>query len=85
MANFMLQANIAGYRWRAPYILAGLPGIIIGLLLIFTVKDPRLVFSNYGTVVLFSHPLQSSVCSPVVGGRYSSSVLVFSLTLAIVW
>jgi hypothetical protein len=35
------QANIAGYLWRAPYILAGLPGIVIGLLLIFTVSDPR--------------------------------------------
>ncbi len=38
---FFPQANIAGYLWRAPYILAGLPGIVIGLLLIFTVSDPR--------------------------------------------
>lgn len=38
---YITEANIAGYKWRAPYILAGLPGILIGLLLIFTVKDPR--------------------------------------------
>jgi len=38
---YITQANIAGYLWRAPYILAGVPGIVIGILLIFTVSDPR--------------------------------------------
>lgn len=38
---YITQANIAGYMWRAPYVIAGLPGIVIGLLLIFTVRDPR--------------------------------------------
>ena len=33
-----IQADILGYGWRAPYVLAALPGIVLALLLATTVK-----------------------------------------------
>jgi MFS family permease len=38
---YITEADIAGYGWRAPYVLAGIPGLLISLLLFFAVKDPR--------------------------------------------
>ena len=35
------QADIAGYGWRAPYIIAAVPGLIVAVLLICTLKDPK--------------------------------------------
>jgi len=32
---------VADYGWRAPYVIAGIPGILIAVLLLLTVKDPR--------------------------------------------
>jgi len=39
---YITKADILGYGWRAPYVLAALPGIVLALLLATTVKDPRL-------------------------------------------
>ena len=39
--DYYYQADIAGYGWRAPYVLAGIPGLLISVLLCFAVKDPR--------------------------------------------
>jgi len=36
----MTAADIGGYGWRAPYIIAAVPGLLIALLLIFTMTDP---------------------------------------------
>ncbi|XP_023322348.1 protein spinster homolog 1 [Eurytemora carolleeae] len=38
---YITEADIAGYGWRAPYVLAGIPGLLISVLLCFAVKDPR--------------------------------------------
>jgi len=35
------NADIGGYGWRAPYILAAVPGLVIALLLICTMSDPH--------------------------------------------
>jgi len=34
--------NILSYGWRAPYVIAALPGVLLSLLLMFTVRDPRI-------------------------------------------
>jgi len=34
-------ADIAGFGWRAPYIIAAVPGLIIAVLFICTLKDPK--------------------------------------------
>jgi len=39
---YITKADILGYGWRVPYVLAALPGVILALLLATTVKDPRL-------------------------------------------
>ena len=39
------QADVLGYGWRAPYVLAALPGLLLALLLATTVSDPRCTFS----------------------------------------
>jgi len=38
---YITEADVAGYGWRSPYVLAGIPGMAIAALLLFTVKDPR--------------------------------------------
>jgi len=35
------NANIAGLGWRAPYIIAAVPGLVIAGLFIFTLTDPK--------------------------------------------
>ena len=37
------QADILGYSWRSAYFLASAPGIVIAVLLLLTVKDPKKV------------------------------------------
>lgn len=39
---YITKADILGYGWRAPYVLAALPGILLAGLLATTVQDPRL-------------------------------------------
>jgi len=38
---YITKADVLGYGWRAPYVLAALPGIVLAVLLATTVKDPR--------------------------------------------
>ena len=38
---YITDANLLGYSWRAPYVLAGLPGVLIAALLLLTFRDPR--------------------------------------------
>ena len=38
---YLARADLLGYGWRAPYILASLPGVLLAILLATTVKDPR--------------------------------------------
>ena len=37
---YLTQMDILGYSWRAPYFITGVPGIIIGVLLLL-LRDPR--------------------------------------------
>jgi len=39
---YITKADVLGYGWRAPYVLAALPGLLLALLLATTVSDPRL-------------------------------------------
>ena len=38
--TFLLLIAERNLGWRAVYFIAGIPGIVIGLLILFTVKDP---------------------------------------------
>ena len=38
---YLTKADVLGYGWRAPYIIAALPGVLLAILLATTVKDPR--------------------------------------------
>ena len=38
---YITDADVLGYGWRAPYVLAGLPGILIAILILLTFSDPR--------------------------------------------
>ena len=38
---YLTKADVFGYGWRSPYVIAALPGIILSFLLAATVKDPR--------------------------------------------
>jgi len=35
------NADIAGYGWRAPYVIAAVPGLVIATLFFLTLKDPK--------------------------------------------
>jgi len=38
---YVTEADVLGYGWRSSYVIAGIPGLLLGLLLLLTVKDPR--------------------------------------------
>ena len=38
---YLTAGDVLGYGWRAPYVLAAVPGIVLALLLATTLKDPR--------------------------------------------
>jgi len=38
---YLARADILGYGWRAPYMIAAVPGIVVAILLATTVKDNR--------------------------------------------
>ena len=38
---YITSADVLGYGWRAPYLLAGLPGLVLALLILTTFADPR--------------------------------------------
>jgi len=38
---YLTDADVLGYGWRFPYVLGGVPGIIVAVLIFLTVKDPR--------------------------------------------
>ena len=38
---YITKADVLGYSWRAPYVIAALPGLVLAILLATTVKDPR--------------------------------------------
>ena len=35
---YITKADLLGYSWRAPYVLASLPGILVSLLILITFK-----------------------------------------------
>ncbi|XP_022326868.2 MFS-type efflux pump MSMEG_3705-like isoform X1 [Crassostrea virginica] len=39
--NFVSLANINGQGWRWTFILSGIPGILVGVLMLFTLKEPE--------------------------------------------
>ena len=41
LGNFITEANINGQGWRWSFIIAGIPGIILGLVILLTVREPR--------------------------------------------
>ncbi|ODN02815.1 Protein spinster 1 [Orchesella cincta] len=43
LGNLITRANINGQGWRWVFIIAGMPGILLGLLIILTVKEPQRV------------------------------------------
>lgn len=38
---YITSADVLGYGWRAPYVLAGLPGVVLAVLILTTFPDPR--------------------------------------------
>ena len=38
---YLTKADVLGYGWRSPYVIAALPGLVLAVLLATTVKDPR--------------------------------------------
>ena len=38
---YITSADVLGYGWRSPYVLAGLPGLLLALLTLTTFPDPR--------------------------------------------
>ena len=38
---YLTSADLLGYGWRSPYVLAGLPGLLLALLTLTTFTDPR--------------------------------------------
>ena len=38
---YIASADVLGYGWRSPYVLAGLPGLILAALIATTFRDPR--------------------------------------------
>merc|ERR1719191_1221921 len=38
---YITGADVGGWGWRAPYVLAGLPGLVIAALILLTFRDPR--------------------------------------------
>merc|ERR1719244_1387785 len=38
---YLTKADIFGFGWRASYVIGGLPGILISVAILFTVRDPR--------------------------------------------
>jgi len=66
---YITKENIFGYSWRAPYVLAALPGLILAFLLAVTVKDPRQNSlteknSQKGTSKTYARKLLASFLSP---------------------
>jgi len=51
--------NILGYGWRAPYVLAALPGVLMAFLMGTTVKDPR-VYQSVGSLSPKNGPKKSN-------------------------
>lgn len=38
---YITKADVLGYGWRAPYVLASLPGLVVSVLILITFRDPR--------------------------------------------
>jgi MFS family permease len=38
---YMSQLDILGYGWRSSYVISAAPGLIIGILIAITIKDPK--------------------------------------------
>ena len=38
--NFITQANIDGKGWRWVFWIAAMPGFVLGILMLFTLKEP---------------------------------------------
>lgn len=41
LGNFITDANINGQGWRWSFIIAGIPGIVLGFIILLTVREPR--------------------------------------------
>ena len=41
LGNFIAQANINGQGWRWVYYIAGMPGLLIGPLIMLSIKEPK--------------------------------------------
>ncbi|XP_078605979.1 MFS-type efflux pump MSMEG_3705-like [Branchiostoma floridae x Branchiostoma japonicum] len=41
MGNYITKANINGQGWRWAYFISGIPGFLVGLLILLTVKEPE--------------------------------------------
>ena len=72
---YITDANISGYSWWAPYVLAGLPGILISVLILATFRDPRHLETKLGPkktgsdgftkwIVEYLKKLVRTFCSP---------------------
>jgi len=65
------ESNILGYGWRAPYVLASFPGILMAFLIFTTFRDPRVnsqldssKAGKGGPGKNYLRTLASSFCSP---------------------
>ncbi len=41
LGNLITEANINGQGWRWVFIIAGLPGIFLGILIMVTIREPE--------------------------------------------
>jgi len=39
--NYITSANINGQGWRWVFFIAAIPGFVVGLLMIFTMREPE--------------------------------------------
>ena len=46
------KADLLGWAWRAPYLLAGLPGLLLSLLALLTLSDPAYTRDSRDTALL---------------------------------
>ena len=77
----MTQANVLGWSWRAPYLLAGLPGLVLSLLALLTLRDPA---SASTSVLTSSQPEQpAGGFLHKLGRSFSSPALLLLLAAAI--
>ena len=89
-ASFLIGGIVASvYGWRAAFYIAGAPGIILGLLLYFTVAEPERT-SDTGEVRVEAPPFLASLrylaALPAIRHMFAAMLLAaFSVSVTLMW